>query len=290
MRFVLWILAAAFIALCAACGGGGSGGGSGTVLLTGRVLSVVTDGPANPAAGVQAGSVSTTTSPADGSFELNASTGATTVLVDPKIQSWSVFSFTFPPATDTTDVGDLWIGPEKVTVNGRVLNSTNSQPVAGATVSFGGHSATTDSTGIYSIPNVAYSSQNPSGFLGITGLARATGFFAASFNPTTAASAGVVTIDDVLLVPSTDTTPPPGPYNIWGRVSPSSLAQGTTVTLLQNGNPVRVYTVGSDDRYFFWAPAGDYTISYQNGLHTAPNQNVTLTQQNQVIEKDVTLQ
>lgn len=269
------------------CGGGGGGGGV-TVRVNGRVLSVITGGPTNPPSSVQAGGFSTSTSPADGSFGLDVPVGTTSLSVD-TLGAGGVFVFTIPAAVADTDVGDLWVGPEKVTVTGTVRDATDADPIAGAQVSFGGRTGVTDANGVYTLLNVAYSSQNPEQFFGVIGQARATGFFVSDFTATRAAVGGVVTIDDVLLTPSGDANPPPGPYNIWGRVSPSGLAPGTVVTLLQNGNPVRTTSVGQDGRYFFWVAAGTYTITYRNGAFSAPDQTVTLLQQNQVEQRDVTL-
>jgi len=272
--------------LLAGCGGGG--GPATTFTVTGRVLSVVSDGPVNPSARIQVGGTTATTNAADGSFTIQVPSGTTSLTVD-TLSSFGVFVFTVPSITADSDVGDLWVGPEKVTVTGTVRNSTDSTPIANADVNFGGVVGKTNASGGFSLSNVAYSTDNIQGFFSVVGSARATGFFASNFSPTQPAVAGVVTVDDILLTPSTDTTPPPGPYNIWGRINPSSLAAGTLVTLSQNGNAVRQFTVGSDGKYFFWVPAGTYTISFANGSHTAADQSVTLAQQNQVVEKDATL-
>ncbi len=273
--------------LLAGCGGGG-GPTASTFTVSGRVLSVVSDGPVNPSARIQVGATTATTNAADGSFSIVVPSGTTSLTVD-TLSSFGVFVFTIPPVTADTDAGDLWVGPEKVTVTGTVRNSTDSTPVANAAVSFGGVLGKTNANGVFTLANVAYSTDSIQGFFSVVGSARATGFFASNFSATQPAVSSVVTVDDILLTPSTDTTPPPGPYNIWGRINPSSLAAGTLVTLSQSGNAIRQFTVGSDGKYFFWVPAGTYTISFANGAHTAPNQNVTLAQQNQVVEKDATL-
>src|SRR5688572_10897098 len=124
MRYLLCLLVL-LIALtgCGGGGGGNTGGGTGAT-ITGRVLRVDTGGATNPPASVQVGSRSTLTSVVDGSFSLAVPPGTTSVLVDTQ-SSLGVFTFTFPAASGTQDVGDLWVGPEKVTLSGRVLDSTN---------------------------------------------------------------------------------------------------------------------------------------------------------------------
>jgi len=126
--------------MLAACGGGGNGGG-GTVV--GRVLQVETGGPPNPQASVQTSSASALTSTADGSFQVGAPDGSTSLTVDTLTQSSGVWVFSIVSVSGVTDVGDLWVGPERVSVHGTVRDSTNNNPVPGAPVSFAGRNAVT---------------------------------------------------------------------------------------------------------------------------------------------------
>jgi hypothetical protein len=276
--------------LLAGCGGGGSPGVTNAAIV-GRVLNVQTGGPLNPAGSIQAGVSSSLTSISDGSFTVQAPVSIVQLLVDTR-SPMGVFNFTIAPGsgTSTRDVGDLWVGPEQVQLTGRVLNSVTGQPVPNASVQFGGRAGTTNSQGVFSLADVAYSSQTQTAFWGIVGVVRAAGFFRTEFSaaPSTAAG-GTVTVDDVLLTPSDDPNPPGPPYNVWGRVSPSSAAQGTVVTLLQSGTPIRVFNVGSDNSYYFWVEPGTYTVTYVKGTLSAPTQTVTLNQQNEVVRRDVTL-
>ena len=277
--------------LLVGCGGGGGGGGSATTAqLSGRVLNVITGGSLNPAGQVQVGTGRALTNPADGSFSLPVSVGTTSLTIDTRNSQFGVWVFSIPAVTATTDVGDLWVGPEKVTVTGTVRDSTNNNPVANAAINFAGRSAVSNSNGVFSLLNVAYSSASTASFAGITGSATATGYFLSSFTAgNNVANAGVVTVDDILVTPSSDSNPPSTPYNVFGKVSPSSVSIGTTVTVLQRGAPVLQTTVGADNRYYVWLPVGDYVIQFANGSHTAPDQAVTLTQSNQVIQRDVVL-
>ena len=264
----------------AGCGGGGgsssSGGGAGQVV--GRVLNVQTGGPVSPAATVQVGNSSTSTDLSDGSFTVSAPTGATTLIADTH-GALGVWTFTIPAVNGTTDAGDLWVGPEKVTLTGRVVSSVDSQPITGATVTFGGRTGTTDNTGTFSLANVAYSSLTQTAFWGIEGSAGATGFFSSTFSAApSVANNGLVTIADIPLTPLSDTTPPGNPANIVGKVTPSGDATGTTVTLKDHlGNVVRIFNVDSSGDYSFWVPPDTYTLIYANGAFSAPNQVVTVT-------------
>jgi hypothetical protein len=268
----------------AGCGGGGGGNGSGgSGAIVGRVLNIETGGPISPGATVQAGSNTTTTSTADGSFIVSAPTGTSSLLVDTHAL-FGVWTFSVPPVSGTVDAGDLWVGPQKVTLTGRVVSSTDAQPIAGATVTFAGRKGTTDAQGIFSLSNVAYSNLTQTAFWGVAGTAVADQFFSTTFSAAPSVDDnGVVTVNDVVLTPLSDPNPPDGPFNIIGRVTPSANAEGTIVTLESGGNPVRVVNVDSSGAYTFWISPGDYTITYQNGSLSATSQPVTLTSPDQVV-------
>ncbi len=287
MKRLFFLLTAACL-IIVGCGGGGGGGRTGTTgtpgAVVGRVLNVETGGPLSPAVTVQVGSNTADTSVADGSFTLSAPAGLTTLLVDTH-GLFGVWTFTIPPVNGTVDAGDLWVGPQKVTLTGRVVDSTSAQPISGATVSFAGAVGKTNAQGIYSLANVAYANSTQTAFWGIQGSAVATGFFATTFSAApSVANNGVVTVADVVLTPLSDTTPPGNPANIIGRVTPSNKASGTIVTLkITGGNVVRIFSVDSSGDYSFWVPAGNYTVTYQNGTATAPAQSVTLSSPDQVV-------
>lgn len=290
IKWIGLLLALVVIAACGGGGGGGTGGGPSGATLSGRVFQVQTGGAPNPQASVTAGGATTLTSAANGSFSLVVPAGTTSISVDTKTAQ-GVFTFTIPAVTGDTEIGDLWIGPEKVRVTGRLVNAGNLQPVAAAQVTFGGHTALTNADGIFNLTNVAYSSANQTAFWGIQGLARKSNFLTAAFTAQNKTAVnGVVTIGDVFITPTDDIDPPPSPFNLWGRISPAATAAGTVVTLKQNGNSLRTYTVGDDTAYFFWVTPGTYTLSYQKGNSTAPDQTVDIRVQNEVVRRDVTLQ
>ncbi len=281
--------AMAALSLLPGCGGGGGGGALAT--LVGRILNVESGGPTNPQSSVQVGSRSTLTSATDGSFQLSAPKNTTQLSVDTFNPNLGVWTFTFPPANGVTDVGDLWVGPERVTLTGKVRDSTTANPVAGASVSFAGRSATSAADGSFSLLDVAYSSATQTAFWGIVGTVRATGYFRTDFSAQpNLAVGGVVDVGDVFLTPLSDPNPPGPPFNIWGIVTASGGPQGAIVRLKQNGNDVRVFNVGADGKYLFFVAPGTYTINATKGAQTAPDQQVTLTQPNEVIRRDFNLQ
>ena len=284
ITFLLLALVSLVLAGCGGGGGGtgGSGGGAGTVV--GRVLNVVTGGPISPVATVQVGSHTANTAAGDGSFSVAADTGATSLTVDSH-GTFAVATFSIPTVSGTVDAGDLWIGPELVTLTGRVVSSVDNQPISGATVKFGGRTGVTNAQGIFSLANVAYSSATQTAFWGIAGSAVASNYFSTTFSAApSVADNGVVTVADVVLTPLSDTTPPDPPANILGRVTPSADALGTIVTLKDHlGNVVRVFNVGSNGTYAFWVLPDSYTITYKNGALTASDQAVNLTATDQVV-------
>lgn len=286
-----WLLFVPLLLILFACGGGGGGGtGGGGATVTGRVIQVETGSAPNPVASVQIGSNSTLTDASDGSFQLQAASGSTQIVVDTRTVASGVWTFTVPPVQGVTDVGDLWVGPMKVMLTGTVRNSASNDPVAGATVSFGGRTGLTNASGVFSLADVAYSGTSLVAFWGIPGTVRANGFFRADFSaaPNTA-SGGTVDVGTILLVPTSDPNPPGPPYNIWGQVTAPGGPSGAIVRLKQNGNDVRVFNVGAEGKYFFFVLPGNYVISASKGASTAPDIAVTLTQPTEVIRRDVTI-
>jgi hypothetical protein len=198
--------------------------------------------------------------------------------------------FSIGPVSGNTDVGDLWVGAERVTLTGTVRDATTNAILPGAEVRFGGKIGLTNSLGVFSLSDVAYSSATQTAFWGIVGDIRATGFFRTEFSAQpNIAIGGVVTVDDILVTPISNPDPPGIPYNIWGVVTAPGGAIGSIVRLKQGGIDVRVFNVAADGKYLFFVVPGTYTISASKGASTAPDIEVTLTQPNEVIRRDVTI-
>lgn len=269
------------VAVLIGCGGGGGGGGSSTpktVSVSGSVIWIENLQPTTPASTVSVGTNSTTTDPGSGFFSVNVPSGATSATVThvPSGGTPIVSTFSFPAATSDVDLGDLYIGPTTTTVRGRLVSSADATPIAGGTVKFAGRTAISASDGTFNITNVAYPTTNFSGFLGLSGVASATGFFNQSFSPPGEAVSGVVQIGDVALVPSGSTDPPGLPANLVVAVQPTASSAGALVTVRQGSTVVTTGTVGGDGRVQFWLPIGSYTLTATKGaLSGTQSANIT---------------
>ena len=276
------------------CGGGGSTGttggptSGGGAVVTGRVLSAVTGAPVVPAPSIQttSGRVS---ADEDGAFTAETRVGATSIIVD--TASFGVFTFTTLPAgSDTTDVGDLYVGPERVTVTGTLRDSGTNAAIANASVDLAGRRAVTDFNGRFTLTEIAYSSTSPGTFLGYQGNAAATGYVNVTFGvggnvPT----GGTLDLGTITLTQQSDSTPPGTPATIFGTVLPAAVAPGTLVSLRSGETEVRRFTVGANGQYAFFVGPGAYTLTFTNGNRTLGPIAVTLTSSTDVQRRDVTL-
>lgn len=259
------------VALLAGCGGGGGGGGGGTskATLIGRVIWIETGSGPNPAATVRAGTASTLTDVLDGYFEFETETGVTsaTITFAPAVGSPVVRTFNFSSATGTVELGDLYIGPQVVTLKGKAVDVSTSLPISGATVKIAGRTATTTANGTFSVANVAYSSKNPAVFLGLEGSVSATDFFTRQFNPPSLASAGVVQVGTIALTPVGSQDPPPSPFDVQGSVTPANLGAGASVVAKQGASILRRVTADATGRFTLWLPAGTFVIEATKGAN-----------------------
>ena len=264
---VLWLIG---------CGGGSSGGGGGGVSTTivGQVLDVTTGGAVVGASVTAAGFAAATTQ-GDGSFSLTAGPTTTSVVVD--TTSYGAWTFPFTGSSGTVDLGQLWVGPSRVSLSGTIIDSTTGLPVGNSTVSFAGISTTAAGNGKFTLSPVPYNGASLPVFWGIVGSVTNPSYFTDMFTASgVSASGGVVALGDILVTPSNDPNPPGQPYSISGVVEPVGPSTGTVVTLLSGGVPVRVFNVGATGQYTFWIGPGSYTITYKNGSQSAPTQSVTV--------------
>ncbi|MCS7066050.1 MAG: carboxypeptidase-like regulatory domain-containing protein, partial [Fimbriimonadales bacterium] len=218
----------ALILLLNACGGGG---GLGPVaILQGRVVMVGTGLPPNPAATVEAGGVRATTDTQEGTFRI-AVPPATTQLVVRAQGIPEPFTFRLPSlqAGQTYDLGDLYIGPERVAVRGRVVDAITQNPVEGAIVSLLGQRAQSDSNGRFTLNDVAY---DPNGILDPEGTVQRTGYLQRRFLVDQPPIQGEIELGDIPLQPETDDNPPNTPGNVQGIVQvPNEPVVGTRIDI-----------------------------------------------------------
>lgn len=288
MKRLNLILSSLALLILIACGGGGGGAPITTINVFGRLLKV-TDGKGLTGATIQIGGGSTLVSASDGSFSLPALSSGGTVIVNSGVPGITGWTFTLPASSVDVDLGDLYVGPEKVVVTGKIVDSANGNPVSGATVRFAGRIGTTNSSGIYSLADVAFSSTSTATFLNIPGTANATNYFQGTFTPSGGSVSGTtVTLSDVALIPQGGTTPPPTPYTLYGRLTPTASANGATVEVFSGTTKIRTYLVGTDGMFYFWVPSGTYRLTFKNGSLTAPDANVNLPADT-VLRQDATL-
>lgn len=297
MKFTYGLILCLLALVLTACGGGGGGGGGGTTTrfnIVGRVINISTGSLPDPVATIQAGDRSTTSSTSDGSFVIAAPAGTTSVTVIYKIGSadpqTSVFSIA--PLAGDIDAGDLIVGPQKVNVQGAVKQSSDGTPVAGATVRFGGKSAVTNASGVYTIQDVGYDAGNVATFLSLEGTVTQNGFFSATFSPVAGASSGVVTIDDVFLTTDSGTTPPGLPYNLEGTVTNG--VPGVIVRVLSGTMLIRQGSLLSPTTkaYGFWLEPGTYSVQAFNPatFQTSTTEAIVIPDSVTTVKKDLTLQ
>lgn len=281
MRTLLLFLLGLLIVGCG--GGGGGGGGATNAFLIGRVLWVETNAATSPAATINSGGSSTTTDIVDGSFVVTVPVGTSSLTISFTEQGSTtpiVMTFSFPAATGTVDVGDLYIGPETVTVHGTVHDASNSQPVSGATIKLAGRTATSDINGEFNLLDVAYSSSSPAAFGDILGEVSKLGYVTRQFNPPTVAVAGVIELGTLIISPESLNNPPGPPSNLTGTILPVNDGAGSTVELLDAGmNVIRTQIADGAGQYRFWAPVGTFTVE-ATAVTTSGSESVTLTSTN----------
>lgn len=272
------------------CGGGG-GGAAITYTVTGVVKWLPTNAPPNPSATVISSLASVATNASDGSFVISAPSGTTSLLVTftPVGQAPIAFTFRFAALAGNTDLGELFLANQKVSLRGRVVASDTGGGISGARISFAGQQVLTDSSGNYDLLDVAYDPAALANFQSITGRASANAYLAATFGAASAPVGGVVAMDDIALIPQSSDTPPGVPGNIYGSVTPAVSAVGTTVVLYFNAIPVRQFTVGTDRQYYFWVLPGTYSLRATQGSLTVPDTAVTLSFIQAPVKKDLVL-
>ena len=288
-RFALNFVLAVTTLLAIACGGGGGGSGTvKTVTVSGSVLLIDTLKPTTPPSTVAISSKSVLTDATAGSFGITVPSGPTsaTVTYVPSTGTAQVFNYTFPAVTVDTDLGDLYVGPNTVTVSGRLVDSATAAAIVGGTVTFAGRSAVSASDGSFVLPSVAFPLTNLSGFLSLPGSGSASGYFNQSFQANSTVVANVISVGDVAMVPSGADTPPGLPADAIVSVTPAT--SGTTVTVLNGSSSLTTATTDASGHVQFWLPVGTYTLQATQGAKSGSG-TLTITQTNQQSTSTLTL-
>ncbi len=272
------LLTGLLIFLLSACGGGGGGFGGGAV-LQGRVVLVGTGNPPNPQATVEAGGRSTRTDLQEGTFQLAVPIGTTQLIV--RAPGLPQFTFRLPilQADQTVDLGDLYIGPETVSVQGRIINALTQEPVGDAEVILLGQRAFTNPVnGRFTLNDVAY---DPEGILDPEGEVRRTGFIPRRFLVDQPVISGVIDLGDIPLLPETDENPPAGPGNVQGIVIvPADTPIGVRIDIYNPPSaqfPQESVIVNqSNGQFRLWLLPGDYRLVFVKGTRSA-TRNVSVS-------------
>lgn len=277
-----WMMAIAL--LLAGCGGGGvggGGGGGGEAILQGRVVLVGTGTAPNPPATVIAGNVSVTTDPQNGSFRFGVDPATRTLIVrTPGLQE--DFTFNLPPLASgtTTDLGDLYVGPQKVAVQGRVVNALTQEAVGEAQITLLGQSTLSNTTdGKFTLNDIAY---DPNGALDSEGTIQKEGFLPQRFLVDQPPSVeGIIQLGDLLIIPVIDENPPPAPGNVRGRVAVPSpeTPQFTRIDIYTPPNALEAYesviVSNTDGGFALWLLPGQYRLEFTKGTRRA-TRNITV--------------
>lgn len=210
---IFWLLCALWVWLLTGCGGGGGFGG---VVIQGRVALVGTGNPPNPPAIVRAAGATTQTDPQEGSFTLRVPPNTNQLTVE--APGYPTFTFTLPSLrTDqVNDLGVIYVGPQKVAVQGRIIHALEQSPVGGATVSLLGQRTSSNETdGKFTLNDVPF---DPAGVLDPEGLVEKVGFVPQRFLVDVPPIDGIIQLGDIAIAPQSDDNPPNVPGNVRGTV------------------------------------------------------------------------
>jgi hypothetical protein len=276
------------------CGGGGGGSTGATNVVTGIVLDSRQQDTAVGGATVTIGGKTTTTVTVDqanannpvGSFRLeNVELGANTAVITAPGQQPQTIVFSPPVGPGTNPALELLINIGQIT--GRVLGP-NGQPARDAFVSDEqtAQVVQTDAEGRFLIELVPLGPNRLTAVLGT-----------ASGTKEIEVGDGVTDAGDITLVDDPVTTPPGPPYTVGGKVTladdpgNAAAARGTDVIVLRNNIQIEVTTVNNDQgTYFLYLPPNNYTLRFRRSSYVDLDVPVTVTNPNQPVTVDVTLQ
>ncbi len=265
------------ISLLTGCGGGGGGGGgntSGGTTVTGSVLLVETNLPPVTAGTVSMGGVTSTTNSTGGFALTNVPVNTTTGTVT--VPGEQTLTLTLNLKANTiNNLGTIYVSATGYTAsaNGRVVTVTGgtTTPVAGADVTIGGQSAVSATDGTFTIANLPVGlGSDPTVPIGNI---QATGYVNKPILTQFPLVAGANPLGDIPLGAPISSSTPSQPYTIYGFVKSAGAPASTTVSLSPTVGPLTAHTDPVTGEYFFWVPAGTYTVTE---LSTGKTVTVTL--------------
>jgi hypothetical protein len=228
---------------------------------TGRITGTITDSVSNsPLAGATVSySGGSTTTNSSGQYTLTGVTpGSVSLTVTLAAYNTSTGTATVVAGSTTTKNFSLILTPTSGTITGAVTDSVSQAKLQGVTVSYSGGSATTDSTGRYTLTSV------PAGSVVLT--AASTGY--TSTSKTTTVVAGSSTSVSFALTPSTGT--------ISGTVTDSVTTLGLAgVTVSYSGGST---TTDANGNYSFTSvPTGTLSVTATLTAYQTASQSVSVS-------------
>ncbi len=260
------------------CGGGGGGGGStgtGNTTVSGTVLLVETNLPPSPGAVVTIGGQQATTD-ATGAFTLTSvSSSATSGTVTATGEQPLTLALHLTSG-QVNALGTIYVSSTGYTAiaSGTVASSTNgvNKPISGATVTIGGQSTVTASDGTFTISNLPVGlGTDPTTHIGNI---QATGYVNKPITVQFPLATGSNPLGTLLLGAPIASSTPGQPFTIYGFVTKGGNPFSTSVTLSPTVGPLVAQTNPVTGEYFFWVPAGTYTVQE---LSSGTSKTVTVT-------------
>ncbi|GIV08152.1 MAG: hypothetical protein KatS3mg019_0243 [Fimbriimonadales bacterium] len=270
-RLLYFGLAAILSVVLTSCGGGGGSLGP-SALLQGRVVLVSTGQPPNPPATVIVGGQSVNTNTQEGAFQLRAPIDARQLTV--RTPGLPDFTFNLPPlqAGQTVDLGDLYVGVQTISVQGRIVDALTQQAVGDAVVTLLGQRALSNpTTGRFTLNSVAY---DPEGVLDPEGEVQKSGYIPRRFLADAPVIDGVMDVGDILLLSQVDDNPPGQPGNVRGVAQvPLSDAVGVRIDIYTPPSaptPIDSVILSQPSGAFqLWLLPAQYRLVFTKGTRTA---------------------
>ena len=168
------------------------------------------------------------------------------------------------------------------TLSGKVIDGVSGNPLTGVRVAIGTSSTTTRTDGTFTLTGLSLGS-------GVTSFQLA-GYEIVTVNVDIVAGANPLPAD-VNMAPIAGDPPVDMPRTVDGTISLSvgSKVSGAVVTLLSGATQIDQMTTGADGLYFFWAPAGNYTVRVAKIGYTVVNTPVTISDIGAVVTLNISL-
>jgi hypothetical protein len=237
---------------------------SGSSPTTGTISGTVTSSSGTALAGATVSSGGATmTTQTNGSYTLtNINAGAATVTAS--LAGFQTATQNVAVTAGATTTANFILSPSAAaaTVTGKVTNISNGAVLVGATVKWNNTAVSTNSSGVYTMPNISAGTQtltgSATGYLPLSNTTTITGGATSTLN-FQLATAGIIKVTAV---------------NSGGAADPGVTVtiQGGIITTTVNGT-----TNGSGTFSSNWIPVGSYTVTLSQSGHSSQSKSATVT-------------